>query len=215
MNNTTHQRASWLIQRLQDLFEQSDFQHVPSYNQFRKTTQNGFQNIIYSITNYDELSIADIFIGVRNEAVEQLVRPFVQGLGGFTQENNTIVTSIRNYQEEEIERFKIYTPKDTHFIVEQSSLFLNSFGFQLLDELDQIASLHEVLNDISQPKSKWSLNPFNRAIRGISAAQLAFYPNFDLLVQYYLDDLERRYTIPEQLSKYKQLAAFLRTYSAN
>ncbi|MEM9849281.1 MAG: hypothetical protein AAF847_15455 [Bacteroidota bacterium] len=209
------QRATWLTERLQDALHATEFRHIPQRNQFRRITTDGFQNIIYSITNYDDLSVADIFIGVRHEAVEQLVQPFVQGVRGFTADNNTIVTSIRNYSKAEQTRFKIRSPKDADVVIEQSVIFLNEVGFRLLDQLDQITTLNEVLNDISHKKLKWSLNPFNRAIRAIAAAKLAFNPNFDLLLQYYLDDLEQRHTIPQHLSKYKQLAAFLQTYSVN
>ena len=148
MEKKLDQRDAWLIHRLQDVFVGTDFQYIPAHNQFRKTNANGFQNMIYSITNYEDLSIADVFIGVRNEAIERLVQPFVNNISGFAAHSNTIVTSIRNFQSTEQGRFKIYTPKDATLIIEQCTNFLNENGFELLEQLTQMTVLNEVLNDI-------------------------------------------------------------------
>ena len=69
---STNQRATWLIERFRDELPNYDFEYIPARHQFRKRSPNGFQNVIYSVTDYEDLSIADVFIGVRNNAIEQL-----------------------------------------------------------------------------------------------------------------------------------------------
>ncbi|MEO1256907.1 MAG: hypothetical protein AAFY41_18760, partial [Bacteroidota bacterium] len=131
-------RAIWLIERFKDELPIHGFEHIAARHQFRKTTSSGFQNIIYSITDYDDLSIADIFIGVRNDAIEQLAQPFLQGANQHINDLNTIVSSVRSFLPDSPNRFKMYNPKDAQSIVYQSIDFLNQNGFVLLNQLDQL-----------------------------------------------------------------------------
>lgn len=208
-------RQYWVLERLKDAFSTTTFEHLPEYHQFRATFNGGFQNIIYSFSHYDDLSIVELFMGIRHDAIEQLAHPFTQGLQSFTNESNTVVASIKAYQEGGFERFKVTSPQTANDIVEQTTNFLTQEGFLLLDHLKVIQSVDQLLNDLSISKHLWSLNPFNRAVRGITAARLVFRPDFDFLIQHYKDDLERRYTIPEMMERYMQLAKFLETYSMN
>lgn len=212
---SANQRATWLIERFKDQLPTHDFEHFPARHQFRKSNSKGFQNIIYSVTNYEELSIADVFIGLRNDAIEQIARPFLQGANQHLHDLNTIVASIRSFLPESPNRFKICTPKDAQNIVNQSITFLDQNGFALLEQLNSLGNLSTLLNDLKQKELNWAANPYNRAVRALIAARLTFHKDFDLLAQYYLDDLDRRYTIPKHLDRFKELVIFLENYSVN
>ena len=128
---------------------------------------------------------------------------------------NTIVTSLRSFLPNTPNRFKIHTPKDALQVVNLSTNFLGQNGFVLLERLNPLANLNILLNDLHQKELKWSANPYNRAVRALIAARLTFHKDFDLLAQYYLDDLDRRYTIPKHLNRFKKLIVFLENYSVN
>ncbi|MEM6700665.1 MAG: hypothetical protein AAF599_19830, partial [Bacteroidota bacterium] len=128
---------------------------------------------------------------------------------------NTIVASIRSFLPNIPNRFKLYTPKDAQNTVNQSIDFLNNNGFGLLEKLHTLTHLNALLNDLNQKDLKWSANPYNRAVRALIAARLTFHPDFERLAQYYLDDLDQRYTIPKHLNRFKELVVFLENYSVN
>ncbi|MEM8525260.1 MAG: hypothetical protein AAGG68_11475 [Bacteroidota bacterium] len=209
------QRTNWLIERFEDQLLERNFEHLPERSQFRKTHLNGFQNMIYNVTDYDDLSIVDVFVGLRNDAIEQLAIPFLQGANRHINDLNTIVTSIRHFLPESPNRFKVYSPKDAQVVVNQSIDFLQQHGFAVLEKLQNLNNLNALLNDLTQKELKWCANPYNRAVRALIAARLAFHPDFELLAQYYLDDLDRRYTIPKHLNRFKELVVFLESYSVN
>ncbi len=84
-----------------------------------------------------------------------------------------------------------------------------------MSDLQDIKAIHQVLNEYPQDVCTWSLNYSNRALRGIVAAKLVFEPNFNQLVEEYLQGFETRAATSKTLEQFKKLLQFLNTYTPN
>jgi hypothetical protein len=191
------------------------FEHIPHYQQFRKETAFGFQNLLYSITHYEDENWVDIFIGIRHHIVESLAYPFTTGWIDFQPHSNTLISSIHHLQDQPYRKYKLASPKDAVEIVDAIHNYLLQEGLAQLSDLQNIKAIHQVLNKHPQDSCTWSLNYSNRALRGIVAAKLVFEPNFNQLVEQYLQGFETRATTSKALEQFKKLLQFLHTYTPN
>ncbi len=215
MDKIFQQRNYWCLSRLGEMMQSLDFKHIPHYQQFRKETAFGFQNLLYSITHYEDENWVDIFIGIRHNAIESLAYPFTTGWIDFQPYSNTLISSIHHLQEQPYQKYKLSSPKDAVEIVDAIHNYLIREGLAQLSDLQDIKNIHQVLNEHPQDSCTWSLNYTNRALRGIVAAKLVFEPNLDQLVEEYLQGFETRAATSKALEQFIKLSQFLRTYTPN
>jgi hypothetical protein len=182
--------------------------------QFRKSTQNGFQNIIFSVTETEKVFWIEVNFGVRYEFVEQIAQQFLNNARGYRPSANTLVISIGKFQELKYFRFKVTDELDFGRIVEEIILFFTKRGFDFLQKAETILFIEEILNDSPTMPCRYLYNQVHRCFKGAIAAKLTDNQNFTTIANIYRQFLLKNGT-DEELINYERLITFLHHYNAN
>ncbi|CAH0994571.1 hypothetical protein EMA8858_00681 [Emticicia aquatica] len=201
-------------QRLESFFQSNGFSLLMDQKQFRKSTQNGFQNIIFSVTETEKVFWIEVNFGVRYEFVEQIAQQFLNNARGYRPSANTLVISIGKFQELKYFRFKVTDELDFGRIVEEIILFFTKRGFDFLQKAETILFIEEILNDSPTMPCRYLYNQVHRCFKGAIAAKLTDNQNFTTIANIYRQFLLKNGT-DEELINYERLITFLHHYNAN
>jgi hypothetical protein len=201
-------------QRLEGFFQPYGFDLVLDQKQFRKATQNGFQNIIFSVSETQKEFWIEVNFGVRHEFIEQIAQQFLNNARGYRPSANTLVISIGKFQQLKYFRFKVTDEEDLSRILEEVKVFFEKTGFSFLDKANNIRNIDEVLNDSPTQPCRFLYNQVHRCFKGIIAAKLTDNTNFTTITNIYRHFLLKNGT-DEDLLSYERLVGFLQHYNAN
>jgi len=214
-DTTYEQRESWIFTPLIPFFAKAEFTYLPALKQFRKDMPNGFQNVVISISHYENSSVVEAHLGIRLESVEQMAFQFTMGLTGFQQDSHTLITSIGRLKDKKYERYSVAQAEEAQRATSAIQTYMQQHGFEFLNNYSSANALDCLFNE--QPDEPLSLvyNNFNRCLRGVVLAHLTHRENFEELVQTYLHELRATAT-PQQLQdRFIRLVQFLSSYSPN
>jgi len=99
-------------EQLDAFFQLRGFGFFPDQKQDRKSTQNGFQNIIFSISEAQNVFWVEVNFGVRFEFIEQIAQQFLNNSFGYRPAANTLVISIGKFLEIKYFRYKVSNQED-------------------------------------------------------------------------------------------------------
>ncbi len=213
--STYKERASWVYGRLQSYFEKRDFIFLPQLNQFRRVTGPGFQCGIMSMSHYEDTSLLELHLGLRDDATEQLAFSYTNGLSGFRPNSMTLVTPIAKLYDQPFQRFSIQRSSDADAVLATLVQQLNDRGLIFLNRYSQTEDLEQLFN--ADPETPLPLlhNQVHRCIRGLALAKLMSRHYFESLAERYLHCLYQLAAPEKTIQSYKRLWNFLRTYSLN
>jgi hypothetical protein len=201
-------------QQLEDFFQPHGFDLVLDQKQFRKATQNGFQNIIFSVSEAQKEFWVEVNFGVRHEFIEQIAQQFLNNARGYRPSANTLVISIGKYQELKYFRFKVTHEDELNNVLEEVKVFFEKIGFYFLNKTNTLHTIDEVLNDSPTQPCRFLYNQVHRCFKGIIAAKLTDNTNFTTITNIYRHFLLKNGT-DEDLLSYERLVSFLHHYNAN
>ncbi len=201
-------------QRLEGFFQPHGFDLVLDQKQFRKATQNGFQNIIFSVSEAQKEFWIEVNFGVRHEFIEQIAQQFLNNTRGYRPSANTLVISIGKFQQLKYFRFKVTDEDDLSRFLEEVKVFFEKTGFDFLDNANTLRNIDEVLNDSPTQPCRFLYNQVHRCFKGIIAAKLTDNTNFATITNIYRHFLLKNGT-DEDLLSYERLVGFLQHYNAN
>jgi hypothetical protein len=201
-------------QQLEDFFQPHGFDLVLDQKQFRKATQNGFQNIIFSVSEAQKEFWVEVNFGVRHEFIEQIAQQFLNNARGYRPSANTLVISIGKYQELKYFRFKVTHEDELNNVLEEVKVFFEKIGFYFLKKTNTLHTIDEVLNDSPTQPCRFLYNQVHRCFKGIIAAKLTDNTNFTTITNIYRHFLLKNGT-DEDLLSYERLVSFLHHYNAN
>lgn len=204
-----------IVTQLRPFFERKGFLHLPQWEQFRKPTPTGFQAVIISLADYDDLSLLEIHLGVRQDAVENLAYPFTNGLMGFRENSMTLVTPLAKLHGHAYQRFELKDMPDMSAPLEQITEQLLKGGFSFLSKYTRIEEMEQLYN--RHPKHHLPLvhNQINRCLRGIVLARLNHRTDFDQMAGIYHQRLQELRAPEVTIQKFERLRDYLRTFSEN
>ncbi|MBX2843041.1 MAG: hypothetical protein KTR26_14835 [Flammeovirgaceae bacterium] len=206
---------SLLYQKLYDFFLQHGFEMMAGKKQFRKTYADGFQNVIFSISQYEEEFFIDMNIGIRFSLVEDIAQQFLDNHKEYHQDSNTLIISIGKFTRNKYFRYKIMDLEDLNFTVEEIQFFLHNEGFSFLNKTSNLKTLDLLLNKYPKKSCKYLYNQSHRCFKGIIVAKLRNNPKFLELVKIYKSQLTVSGAPKPIFGKFERLAGFLATYSVN
>jgi hypothetical protein len=174
-----------LFLELADFFFRKNFDLHLAYKQFRKSDENGFQNAVFSCVQDDQVFTAEVHLGVRIHAVEQLVQPFLDLLLDFRGEANTLLIPAGKLTGQKYLRFKAADEKDVKIIVEQIKELMNTTGFDFLAKASQINTLHEWFNCPPTLPNFYFHNQIHYCFKALAVAKLTQTSHFKELLETY------------------------------
>lgn len=203
-----------LLKRLSRYFSAYRYSLLIAQNQFRKTTDHGFHNVILSTGN-EFPALATLHLGIRLDMVERLVYQFTSGLAEYSPHSTTLITSAGRVLGQPYHEYSIEKAADINAVTREMEYFMESEGFIFLEKHGRVQSLNELFNDEPEKKSPYLTNELHRSLRGIILAKLTHRSNWPQLVATYRAQLTQRGTPEQLMQSYDQLANYLRTFSVN
>lgn len=201
-------------EQLDAFFQLRGFGFFPDQKQYRKSTQNGFQNIIFSISEAQNVFWIEVNFGVRFEFIEQIAQQFLNNSFGYRPAANTLVISIGKFLEIKYFRYKVSNQEDFDKVTQEIRHFFEEKGFDFLNTADSLNFIEDTLNDSPTMPCRYLYNQVHRCFKGIIAAKLSDNCNFATITNIYRHFLLKNGT-DEDLLSYERLISFLNHYNAN
>ncbi len=201
-------------EQLESYFLLHNFDLQLNQKQFRKVTPNGFQNIIFSISETPKEFWIEVNFGVRNEFIEQIAQQFLNNAHGYRPSANTLVISIGKFQDLKYYRFKVTDEEELNGIMEEVKIFFEKKGFDFLNNNNSLKNIDDILNDSPTLPCRFVYNQIHRCFKGIIAAKLSDNRNFTTITNIYRHFLLKNGT-DDDLLNYERLVSFLHHYNAN
>ncbi len=214
-DTTYEQRESWIFTPLIPFFAEAGFAYLPALKQFRKDMPNGFQNVVISISHYENSSVVEAHLGIRLESVEQMAFQFTMGLTGFQQDSHTLITSIGRLKDKKYERYSVAQAEEAEQATTAIQNFMREDGFTFLNKYSSVQALDCLFNEQPDEPLYLVYNNFNRCLRGVVLAHLTHREDFEELIQTYLHELQATATPPPLQDRFIRMLQFLSSYSPN
>lgn len=135
-----------LYEKMNTFFRGYDFLLMTDKKQFRRVTPTGFQNVIFTTTEYNNETWLEVNLGCRNEQIEQIAQQFLGNTRDYWEDANTLVISIGKFNNTNYFRYKILSEQDLEDTCEEIKLFLTEQGFPFLNKYDHLEAIHQLFN---------------------------------------------------------------------
>lgn len=209
--------APHLLLALDGFLSKQGFELILSKQQFRKQGTHGFQNIIPTLSTYEQAqeTLVEFNLGVRLDIVEDLVNQFTQHLADFQADTNTLLTSMGRLLDKPFLRFNIKNESDVQQVSQNFMQFMEQQGFKFLDHISKLAHLEQLTNQNPDQVHPYFYNNYHRCLKGLTLARLNHRTDFETLAQIYQRQLLRRNAPPVQQNNFKKLHHYLSHFSVN
>lgn len=204
-----------LVHGLVSKLRGKDYVYTPQWEQFRKPTASGFQSLILSISSYPDVSIFELHLGVRLDAVENLAYPFTNGLMGFQANSMTLVSPLAKLHGRAFQRFEIAPTGDVDAPLAEIAGQLERGGLSFLEKYNRLEEMEQLFNRHPHHPLPLVHNQINRCLRGLVLARLANRTGFEKLASLYRNRLQVLRAPDATLHKYDRLRSYLRSYTPN
>ena len=204
-----------LYKQLTPFFADQEFALLAEKKQFRRSLDNGFQNIIMSSVFYTDDTRLEVNFGCRNDQVEQIAQQFLNNSLDYRPDANTLIVSIGRFSGFQYFRYKIHSQEELTDVCEQVEQFFSTQGFNFLNAASSLSTLDRLLNEHPGQPCQYVYNQTHRCYKGLIAARLNHNPRFDGLVDSYRHLLIRLTQNPYEQLHFERLIAYLQHYSAN
>jgi hypothetical protein len=196
------------------MLEPRGFKFLPDLNQYRRSTNYGFECILVTETAYDKELLVEIHIGVRHDELEKAMYQLTHGLFSFEADSMSFVTSLGRLSGKMFLRFQINNENQLALMQSFVSEYLEKSGFEFLDQLGDINFLEALYNGKPEDK-QYFYNFFHKALRGLVLARYVDNPLYYEVKERYYNELLKNGYPAQDLDKFKKLAMVMNTYSMN
>ncbi len=186
-----------------------------SLHQFRRVTPFGFSCYILSFSVYEDACIGELHVGIRHDAVENMVFRFTNGVRGFQPDCMTLVTPLAKLKGLKRDRVEIQEMDAVKACACQWLKDIQEHGQSFVEECSTLAQLDALLNATPLSPVAYIHNQTYRCFRGLVVAHLNQRRDLPALVQTYRKSLQTRATPEFVLQRFDVLSQFLLQYSLN
>jgi hypothetical protein len=204
-----------LYQKLGSFFAERGFMLLLGKKQFRKVTDLGFQNVIFSASDYNGEVWLEVNFGLRHERIEQIAQQFLGNSEEYRADANTLVVSIGKFNDAKYFRYKIVDNTDIEDTCDEIKAFFENTGFNFLNEKERLKELHQLFNEKPLQACKYLYNQIHRCFKGTVAARLSNSDDFLKLADQYRNNLVRLGASGEELLSFEKMFSFLLYQSVN
>ena len=206
---------AYLAEAMQDSPILRGYTWLPGKRQFRCTTAAGFQDLIFSISAYEDAVWAELHLGLRLSAVEDVVLHFTRTLPGFHPDAHTVILSEGKLIGQPYLRHEVRHTTDLDALAAQWLDFWQAQAQPFLDAHFHLTGVDRLLNQNLAGKSPYLPNPAHRYLKGLVVAKLLQRPRFEQLVPQYRAYLAQTPTGSLLLTDFDRLAGYLLKMSLN
>ncbi|MFN8355594.1 MAG: hypothetical protein U0Y10_14150 [Spirosomataceae bacterium] len=204
-----------LYEKLSSFFTESGFVLLAEKKQFRKVTNLGFQNVIFSLSDYGNEVWLEVNFGLRHHEIEKIAQQFLGNAEEYRADANTLVISIGKFNNAKYFRYKMQTSSDLEDACEEIKRFLAHQGFPFLEAHQPLSELNRLFNTKPYSPCKYLYNQVHRCFKGIVAARLLSSDDFIDLSDQYRHQLVRIGASGEDLLNFEKMLSFLLYQSVN
>lgn len=200
---------------LKPFFKLHGFDCYPQLNQFRRPIPGGFQSVVLSMSAYPEGLMMEAQVGVRMDAVEEMVFPLLKLPASYRPHSMSLVTPIQNLFVPSSVRVFLENQRDERRALSQLEHRMTQRGFSFLNQISSPSALDEMYND--QPLRTLGIvhNQVHRCFRGMALAKVTNRNNQVELAELYRVQLHQCGARPDQIARFEQFLSFLKQYSPN
>lgn len=184
-------------------------------HQFRAKTTHGFRNLIFSVSPYDDLVLIEWHLGLRFDAVEDIVKRFTRTLPGFYPDAHTVIISQGKLLGQPYLRHEARNTQELDQVLARCLHFWQEHGATFLTAHHLLRHVDELLNQSPHIPSMYLPNRANRCLKGITVARLIQRADFDELSTIYAKELLKTSTGSLLIDGYHRLVGYLRKLSLN
>lgn len=188
---------------------------LPHLHQWRKKTDAGFQCVILSLLPVPEGQLLEVHVGLRIDAVEEMVFSFTNGLPGFRRDSLSLVTPLGKISGRFPQRWLLRKEEDWSAVGEKWNRQRMEEGVPFLQRYTSLAGLHQLLNLQLDEKCPYIHNQYYRAFRGMAVAKLTSYPALEELAEAHRLQLETLRAPDYIVQRFERLRGYLLTLSLN
>lgn len=171
-------------------FQERGYEYLPEWKQYRKREEQGFKNSIFATKVYGNEYVVEVNLGLRLDAVEELVYPHLRHLKSYAEQSTSFICSVGRILEKPYWRYTYATQKAFAEAVEHFRGFLEEKGLPLLQDLFSLEALDRLYNEKPQLPAPLTYNQRDRAFRGLAVAQLLKRSDVEALYQAHREQLE-------------------------
>lgn len=208
-------QEGFVFELLSPFFSEKGYECLPEYKQFRKHFAGGFQCVILSMSAYERELWIEVNLGIRIDAIEQLVHQFVPSLSLSEAQNNTAVISVGKLIQQPYFRYKADSQLSLAKRCREIALLMGRQGFDFLETYNSMEALHYAFNEKPEEATPLAHNLQHRCFRGLLLAKMiapAQMPDLEIAYQHYLYKQKAPAALQEA---FQRLINFLRFYSPN
>ncbi|MFT4032104.1 MAG: hypothetical protein QM669_06760 [Siphonobacter sp.] len=204
-----------LYKKLSLFFAEKGFSLLPDRKQFRKETDMGFQNVVFSVTYQRNEVWLDVSIGLRHDLIEELAQQFLDNALEYQADANTLVISVGKFNDDKHFRYRVFSNEDLDDVCAQIKEFMLNQGFAFMERHESLVALNHVLNDEPTKVCKFLYNQVHRCYKGIIAARYTNNERFLRLIDLYRVQVARQGASLDEQQSFERLLSFLLHYSVN
>jgi hypothetical protein len=206
---------SEIYENLKSFFDLQGYVLMPDKKQFRKNTDNGFHNVIFTTTAYENEVWLEVNLGCRNHQLEQIAQQFLGNTRDFWADSNSLVISIGKFNNAKYFRYKMSSIADVLDVCEEVKDFLLTQGFEFLKDSESLSALNEIYNKTPTKPCKFLYNQVHRSFKGLITARLTYSDEFLDLADIHRNNLMRIGATSEELLTFERLLSYLLYMSVN
>ncbi len=204
-----------LAEQLTSILKESDFNWNPAFSQFRKKTNTGFQCVILSVSDYEDLSIYEPHFGIRFDKVEELAFPYTNGLRGFQKDSMTLVVSAAKLLQAPFFRLEIADQEDVLQASKKTMELFEQKGLPFFKNHQSLSQMDKLFNASPDHPVPFVNNAIHRCIRGMVIARLNGRNDLPALADQYRHTLQNQFAPEVTKRKFEELVTFLTHYAEN
>jgi hypothetical protein len=205
----------WLQEDMSPWMQERGFDWLPAWKQFRRTDSMGFGCVILSVSDYPDLSLAEVHLGLRINDCERLVFPYLNNAPGFRNESMTLVTPLGKLANIHPLRLSIKDRESARAAANEFYTQLQTRGFDHLEIFQSPEALHRLYNTNPEQRLHLVNNQVHRCFRGAALGYLRQTTDFDGLCNQYRRVLRELFAPEDTRLRFERMVDNLNSASLN
>jgi hypothetical protein len=197
-----------VIELHHQFFNDFEFKFHSSYLLYQKNFLHGQQVIFVHFTEYPDVSYLEYNLGIRIDAVEELIHRFLPILSDYSNRSITLVQTPDKIGKLIPKRFIIENDSQLADAIMTAEKFFVMHGFHWLDDMIQPENLERAFAERKDKAFKTQNFVYN-SFRGVTLAKLFNPADYPILRQIYLENIKQREMTPFTIASFLQLLDYL------
>lgn len=206
---------AYLSDALRAPLAEAGYHWLAGKNQFRQDTPEGFRNLILSVSPYDDAVLVETHLGLRVDAIEELVLRFTRTLPGFYPDAHSVLISQAKLLGRAFMRHAVQDTDELDEVAEALLAFWQQDGQPFLQTHHSLQGVDDLLNVAPDEPCPYLPNQAHRCLKGLTVARLVQRTDFEQLAELYDQALLRTPTGSLLIDGYRRLRGYLRGMSFN